>query len=82
MKKRNLNKNQELISIIKIQKKNNKIVGLCHGVFDLIHLGHIDHFKECKKNCDFLIVSITSDKYVNKGIGRPHFNEQERKTSS
>ncbi len=81
MKKRNLNKNQELISIIKIQKKNNKIVGLCHGVFDLIHLGHIDHFKECKKNCDFLIVSITSDKYVNKGIGRPHFNEQERKTA-
>ena len=28
--------------------KKNKIV-LCHGVFDLIHIGHIKHFKEAKK---------------------------------
>ena len=54
--------------------KKNKIV-LCHGVFDLIHIGHIKHFKEAKKNGDFLIVSITADKYVNKGSGRPIFNQ-------
>ena len=50
---------------------------MSHGVFDLIH-GHIKHFEEAKKNCDILIVSVTSDKYVFKGPGRPKFNEKER----
>ena len=51
---------------------------LCHGVFDLLHIGHIKHFQEAKKNGDILIVSITPDKYVNKGPGRPAFNEKLR----
>ncbi len=29
--------------------KDNKKIGLCHGVFDLLHLGHINHFNEAKK---------------------------------
>ena len=54
--------------------------GLCHGVFDLIHIGHIKHFIEAKKYCDYLIVSLTSDKYVkkSKGPNKPIFNEKER----
>ena len=39
--------------INKLKKKNKKIV-LCHGVFDLLHLGHIIHFKEAKKYGIFL----------------------------
>ena len=35
-------------------------------MFDLIHVGHIKHFKEAK-NGEFLVVSITADKFVNKG---------------
>ena len=60
--------------------KNKKIV-LCHGVFDLLHYGHILHFKEAKKKGDILIVSITDDKYVNKGPGRPHFTSEHRLAS-
>ena len=45
----------------------------CHGVFDLLHIGHIRHFKEAKRHGDILIVTITPDHYVNKGPGRPHF---------
>ena len=45
-----------------------------HGVFDLLHFGHLEHFKEAKKG-DILIVSITPDRFVNKGPGRPAFNE-------
>ena len=60
------------------QKKNNKIVGLCHGVFDILHLGHIEHFREAKKNCDYLICSITADKFVKKGPGQPLNSEKER----
>lgn len=55
-----------------------KKIGLAHGVFDVLHSGHLMHFEECKKHCDFLIVSITDDKYVNKGPNRPFFNSSER----
>tara|TARA_B100000780_G_scaffold259496_1_gene210594 strand:- start:8672 stop:10177 length:1506 start_codon:yes stop_codon:yes gene_type:complete len=51
---------------------------LCHGVFDLVHVGHIKYFNEAKKNGDYLIVSVTSDKFIKKGPGRPLFNESLR----
>lgn len=54
----------------KLKDKGFKI-GLCHGVFDVIHAGHINHFTEVKKKCDYLFVTVTEDKYVNKGPGRP-----------
>jgi len=63
--------------IINLRKKRKKIV-LCHGVFDLIHLGHIRHLEKAKSLGDILIVSLTSDKFVNKGPGRPVFNEKDR----
>ena len=51
---------------------------LAHGCFDLLHLGHIRHLQEARKYGDRLVVSITDDEHVNKGIGRPHFNAQQR----
>ena len=49
-------------------------LGHCHGVFDLLHIGHIKYFQEAKSLCDFLIVSLTPDEFVNKGPGRPVFS--------
>ena len=69
---------EQLIKKIKLEKIKNKKIIHCHGVFDLIHVGHIKHFREAKKNADFLVVSITADKYVNKGTGRPIFSENLR----
>ena len=66
-----------LKKINNLKSKKKRIV-LCHGVFDLVHLGHIEHFKSAKKFGDFLIVSITKDKFIKKGPGRPLFNEQQR----
>ncbi len=63
---------------IKKQKLKNKTIVLCHGVFDLLHLGHIKYFEEAKSFGDILVVTVTSDKYVNKGPNRPAFNEQNR----
>ena len=68
----------QLIKKINFEKKKNKKIVHCHGVFDLVHVGHINHFQEAKKVGDFLVVSITSDKYVNKGLGRPIFSENLR----
>ena len=77
MSNNKIKKTEEIKSIIKKFDKSFKI-GLCHGVFDLIHLGHIKHFEEAKKKCDILFVSITSDKFVKKGPGRPAFNQNQR----
>lgn len=51
---------------------------LCHGVFDLVHPGHLEHLKQAKAMGDYLIVSITADAYVAKGPGRPVFNQDLR----
>ena len=63
-----------LAKITKQLKKKKKKIVLCHGVFDLLHIGHIKHFQEAKKNGDILIVTLTADEYVNKGLNRPYFN--------
>lgn len=62
---------------VRLKEQGKKIV-LCHGVFDLLHLGHIEHFLDAKKQGDILVVSITSAEYVNKGPGRPYFNDEQR----
>jgi rfaE bifunctional protein nucleotidyltransferase chain/domain len=66
---------EELSKIVDNLKKTGKRVGLSHGVFDLVHPGHIQHFIAAKKEVDYLIVSITADSFVNKGPGRPIFEE-------
>ena len=59
------------------RKEGKKIVH-CHGVFDLLHIGHLRHFQEAKKMGDVLIITITPDRFVNKGPGRPVFTESLR----
>lgn len=55
-----------------------KRVVLAHGVFDLLHIGHLRHLKLAREHGDMLIVSITDDPYVNKGPGRPVFTASVR----
>lgn len=47
----------------------------CHGTFDLVHPGHIVHLEDAKKLGDVLVVTVTDEKHVNKGPGRPYFND-------
>ncbi len=56
----------------------DKIIVHAHGVFDVFHIGHLNHLKVAKLNGEVLVVSITSDKYVNKGPSRPLFSENLR----
>ncbi|MDC1169946.1 PfkB family carbohydrate kinase [Candidatus Pelagibacter sp.] len=69
----------KLSKIIKKKKQTGSKIVLCHGVFDLVHYGHIAHFKNSKKFGDILVVTITADKFVNKGPNRPYFNQDLRK---
>lgn len=63
---------------LKIKKSLKKKIVLSHGVFDVFHYGHKKHFESAKKFGDILVVSLTSDKFVNKGPGRPFFNQNIR----
>ena len=75
------NKIQNLKNLAKIiheERKRSKKIVLCHGVFDLLHVGHIKHLEKAKNLGDKLVVTLTSDRFVNKGPGKPVFNENLR----
>jgi rfaE bifunctional protein nucleotidyltransferase chain/domain len=72
---------EELAKITSGLQNEGKTVALCHGCFDLLHLGHMKHFEAAKKIADVVVVTITPDRFVNKGPGRPVFNEQMRMES-
>ena len=59
-------------------RSRKKQVVLCHGVFDILHIGHKRHLHAAKDEADVLIVSLTADRHVNKGPGRPIFSEKLR----
>ena len=65
----------ELEPVLAELKSAGKIIVHCHGVFDLLHPGHIRHIAEARGQGDILVVTITADEHVNKGPGRPVFNE-------
>ena len=62
-------------------KKQGKKIAQCHGCFDLLHPGHIKHFEAAKNIADVVVVTVTPDRFVNKGPGRPVFNEKLRMES-
>ena len=75
--------NKKIMSLVDLKKvlgdkEKNKSIALCHGVFDLMHIGHIKYLEDAKKYGDILIVTITPDQYVNKGPNRPVFSQNLR----
>lgn len=71
----------ELAETLESLRKQGKKIVHCHGVFDLMHIGHIRHFEEAKALGDILVVTVTQDKHVNKGSHRPVFKENLRAES-
>ena len=63
--------------LVNFREGRKKII-LCHGVFDLLHIGHIKYLEKSKSFGDILIVSLTADTYVNKGPDRPIFTSDLR----
>ena len=61
----------------KLRARGKRIVQ-SHGLFDFVHPGHILHLEEASELGDVLVVTLTADKFVNKGPGRPYFKEQLR----
>lgn len=68
----------ELVEAARALREQGKRIVLCHGTFDLMHTGHIRHLQRARQEGDVLCVTVTADAHVNKGPGRPVFNEQLR----
>lgn len=69
---------EELAVLARAARASGQTVALCHGVFDLVHLGHVRHIMAARNEADVVIVTITADHFVNKGPGRPIFPETMR----
>ena len=68
---------EELSNTLK-SSHSGKTTILCHGVFDVVHPGHLRHLAFAKSKADLLIVSVTSDSHIKKGAYRPHVPENMR----
>jgi rfaE bifunctional protein nucleotidyltransferase chain/domain len=68
---------QLAIEVNAYRKEGLRVVH-CHGVFDLLHIGHIRYFEQARQMGDILIVTVTPDRFVDKGPHRPAFSESLR----
>jgi rfaE bifunctional protein kinase chain/domain/rfaE bifunctional protein nucleotidyltransferase chain/domain len=68
----------ELAEIAKVLHRQGRRIALAHGCFDLMHMGHVRHLEAARAEGDALFVTVTTDKHVNKGPGRPVFPEMFR----
>jgi len=66
---------EELGVIANHLRDTGRSVVQAHGTFDLLHLGHVRHLEAARRLGDTLVVTITADRFVNKGPGRPVFTE-------
>lgn len=69
---------EDLAAEIARHRATGRKVVQCHGVFDLVHPGHLNYFRAAKREGDVLVVTLTTDRFVGKGPGRPVFTEQVR----
>lgn len=69
---------EDLSKLLESLGLEGKKVVHCHGVFDLLHIGHIRYLNQAKTFGDVLVVTVTPDKFVDKGPHRPAFGENLR----
>ena len=63
----------ELGEIANQARISGRTIVLAHGTFDLLHMGHVRHLEQAREAGDLLLVTVTADRHVNKGPGRPVF---------
>jgi rfaE bifunctional protein nucleotidyltransferase chain/domain len=63
-----------------LRRRYKQTVVFTNGVFDLIHVGHLEYIEQAKALGDFLIVGVNGDRstYRLKGLGRPVVPVEER----
>ena len=61
-------------------RRRGHIVVFTNGVFDILHPGHVRYLREARREGDFLVVGVNSDRSVRevKGPSRPINTQDER----
>jgi rfaE bifunctional protein kinase chain/domain len=67
----------ELCDVIGSRPRAKKVI-MCHGVFDLVHPGHIRHLLYAKEKADILVASLTADAHITKAQYRPFVPQELR----
>jgi len=67
----------ELRALLGAPPRSRKVI-MCHGVFDVVHPGHVRHLIYAKGKADVLIASLTADRHIDKGRYRPHVPQELR----
>jgi bifunctional ADP-heptose synthase (sugar kinase/adenylyltransferase) len=61
----------ELRELLGPAPRTDKVI-MCHGVFDIVHPGHVRHLLYAKSKASILVASLTADRHIDKGMYRPH----------
>ncbi len=61
----------ELIQALGKRPRKKKVI-MCHGVFDVVHPGHLRHLIYAKSKATILVASLTADVHISKGQYRPY----------
>lgn len=68
---------EELRELLGAPPRAKKVI-MCHGVFDVVHPGHLRHLIYAKNHADVLVASLTADRHITKGVHRPHVPQELR----
>ena len=68
---------EEIRAIVGAPPRDKKVI-MCHGVFDIVHPGHVRHLIYAKSKGDILVISVTADEHIMKAAVRPYVPEELR----
>jgi len=71
---------ENLLEAAAKQRAAGKAIVFSNGAFDLLHVGHVRYLEAARRQGDWLVVGVNSDRSVRsaKGAGRPIMPEKER----
>ncbi|MBI4717511.1 MAG: adenylyltransferase/cytidyltransferase family protein [Planctomycetes bacterium] len=69
---------KDLVAAAEHARAAGKTIVQCHGCFDIVHPGHIRYLEFARQQGDVLIVTLTGDANVDKGVQRPYIPQELR----
>lgn len=69
---------EELHALRNEARADGRRVVHCHGCFDIVHPGHVRHLKHARQLGEILLVTLTADEFIDKGVARPLFEQSLR----
>src|SRR5436189_3578941 len=72
---------ESLLALRQTARESGRTVVHCHGCFDIVHPGHIQHLQFARSLGDVLLVTVSGDSHVNKGVNRPLIPDDLRASS-